>query len=245
MPLIIADTDGELVYKSLSVKEKHARELLASISGSESKSGIFRIQNRRVFVREEFVFGKKRLFFMDFESLAERLGDGACGYAEFLYGAFDKGSRKTEISLNEVAKIFAKTAAPSVKETGVNIALRALGKNICITASVSALLLSLTFMVRAMCHEGKTVYIGVEEYFGSVRLFVESDGSDCTDEPYALTMLYEIATENGYMPQFSENADKKSISLMLSSPDVSLYGFKNFDSAYLKKVCEVCLEFII
>ena len=244
MLFFIADTDGELIYKSLSVKEKSARDLLAAVSGSESKNGIFRIQNRRVLVREEFVAGKKRLFFMDFDRLTERFGDGAADCANFLCGAFNERSNKTKISLDEVARVFARTSAPSLKETGVNIALRALGKNICVTASVSALLLSLTFMVRALCCEGKTVYIGAEEDFDGIRFFVETDG-DVADGSFFSEMLYEIAAENGFVPEFFETAGKKSISLMLSAPDISLYGFKNTDSAYLKKVCEVCLEFII
>lgn len=241
MPLFIADADGTLVYKSLSVKERDARDLLASLSAKETKNGVFGFGNKRVLIREIFIRGKKQLFFMDFDRLADRLGDIAESSANMLIdGAFLERKQQKEVSLAELTRIFAEVYAPGLRERGVNLMLRFMSKNSRINTSVPALLFCLSLMVSAFAKNGATVYLGAEEC-GGVRFYAESESGTSSDFPLVSAMLYEAAAAQGFNVDFSDN----SISLVTKPIDISLYGFKSADSVYLRRVLELCLEFII
>ena len=246
MPLFIADTDGTVVYRSLSAKERDARDLASDISLREIKNGLFRLKSRHVLVRELFIRGKKQLFFMDFDRFADMAVDVASSRASLLLDeVFLTRISPKEISLADLTRVFAEVYAPALKAHGVNIALRFMAKDARIKTSVSALLFCLSLMVRAFCKKGATVYLGAEENGGKVRFFAESESGVSADEPLASAMLYEAASVQGFFVEFSDGQEIKSISLTPSPLDISLYGFKSADLPYLKKVCELCLEFII
>lgn len=241
MSLFIADSDGTLVYKSLSVKERAARDLLCVILEKETKSGVFKLQNKSVLVREITVRGKKQLFVMDFDSLSDRFGDIAENAANMLLdSAFLEKKRPREVSVFELARVFGEVYAPKLRERGTNISLRFMTKNVRINTSVSALLFCLSLMVSAFAGEGAAVCLGAEEC-GTVRFYAESESGASSDFSLASAMLYEIAVTQGFSVEFSDS----SISLVTNPADISLYGFKSVDDAYLKQVCELCLEFII
>ncbi len=244
MPLIISEADGTLLYKSPSLDEMTAKKVAAAAFGK--KSGIISIGGSSVLIKEMLVGGRKRLFYMDFDRLCKRYGDVAENSVSLLLeSAFFERAKDTHMSLSSLTRIFSQTYAQPLRERGINLSVRHMAKDFATDMPVGALVLCLSLMVSFFTVKGATVTLSVSKSAGGITLFADGSHGRSYEAELSLAMLSEIAAVQNFRLELLEDGERTGLSLTLKPTDISEYGFKAADAAFIKKLCETCRDFVI
>lgn len=244
MPLLITDSDGKVLYKSTSVRRCDIEKLLQNAAEGKT-SGIATLGSKNVLVRELLLCGKKSILYFDFDRYADIVGDDGENVKYLIDAAFSKDTKKCEISLPTVARLFAQIYAPPLRDSGVNLLMRGMAIEANVIAAPIHVLLCLTLMVRIFAVKGSTVKVSAIRTGDNIVLFADSDGRMAADAQLLRMMLLESAAAAGFGIDFVERDGHACISLSLTPVDIALYGFKAIDAPQMRKVCEVLLEMFI
>lgn len=229
MPLIIADTDGTLLHKSLSLTQNDAKKLLACALAADKRSGVFTAGSHNMIAKEFLVCGKKRVFYTDIDK------------GDFLSNIFGE-TEKSEIPLSAFTRAFADAYAAPLRKMGITLSIHHMAIRGSIAAHVQPLLMCVSLMVQILAVSGAMITLSALRTEEGVTLFADSSRGTATDAPFLIELLSELSVREGFAVGMCERADRCEISLRLTPVDIALYGFKSADAAWTKKMCKICAD---
>lgn len=229
--LLITDAAGTLLFRCREATVNHSVHAALTAAAKENKRGLISIGNRRAYVKEVSLQGKRHLFFLDFDRLCTRFGAAADRAAEGLFdvSAFAAQARKT-VSLQVLCRLFADGYAETLEREGVRPHLRVPAADIAVQVSPSAFALCLALLVRLAAGADGNVQVHFVRECGRVTVFADGMGASplSAGEREVLTMLlHEVSAAAGFAPEMQTKDAACTLSLELNPLDISLLGFKS------------------
>ena len=244
---MITDEAGTLLFRSREMPLSPSVRAALTAAAKEEKRGLISIGNRRTYVKEVSLQGRRHLFFLDFENLCTRFGTAADRAAAGLFdvSAFAQQAKKV-VSLQVLCRLFLDCYAEALQKEGVRPDLCIPEKDLYVQIAPNAFVLCLALLIRLSAGEDGRAKIRFVRQCGRVQVFADGKGASTLSpgEREVLTMLlYEVSAAAGFAVDMQQRANGCFLSLALNPLDISLLGFKTEPFALYKNtmVCYIAL----
>lgn len=228
--LLITDADGTLLFRSREATVNHAVCAALAAAAKAQKRGLISVGNRRTYVKEVPLQGRRHLFFLDFDRLCTRFGTAADRAAEGLFDVSTIAAQpRRTVSLRVLCRLFAEGYGEILRDAGVHPSLRVPVGDLNVSVPPNAFTLCLALLLRLGAGADGGVQVRFVRECGRVTVFADGEGKSplSAGEREVLTMLlYEVSGAVGFAAEMRQSGCGCSLSLALDPLDISLLGFK-------------------
>ncbi len=248
LPLIITDSDGELLYVCRTVKLNSALRLFTHAAAKNKKDGIVYLDGKAFYTKETTAGGKRLRFFMDSDKLCNCFGISENRLGDGLFDIPSTFKNRVPVSLKSLVRLFAMTYSEKLFDEGVRVSAHNIAADITVNVSPNAFALCLAIMVKLCANEASSVKLSFTNECGRISIYADSTGgkplkSEAKETLSAL--LYEVAYASGFAIEESVRNQNRSISLSLEPLDISLLGLKTASVEIYKKSMELYIEMFL